>query len=171
MQPIDKVGGKRKASLIRRDGARHLELFLLQGAGTSLYTKDFGGDENFRRHGRHQHQQGADLTPHEGTQASILDALLDGRRIILVSHNKRDKRLFDVYRINIKTGAETLVAQNLATLLRGTPITPVRSCAGATDGVNKTLLYRETETAVFKPLLTTNFRRRSISSAGPQTAS
>ena len=30
--------------------------------------------------------------------------------------------------------------------------------AGATDGVNKTLLYRETEAEPFKPLLTTNFR-------------
>ena len=40
------------------------------------------------------------------------DALPDDDDHILVSHNKRDKRLFDVYRINIKTGAETLVAIN-----------------------------------------------------------
>ena len=72
--------------------------------------------------------KGAGPDAARGTQASILDALPDDDDHILVTHNKRDKRLFDVYRINIKTGAETLVAQNPATSRPGTPITRAK-CA------------------------------------------
>ena len=48
----------------------------------------------------------------------------------------------------------------------GIPTTPVRCAAGATDGVNKTLLYRETEASRSLLLPTTNFREAVIW-AGP----
>ncbi len=160
VQPIDKVGSKEGVKRITAETARDISNYFFKGPQHVLYTKDFGGDENFHvvmadiNTGKVQ-----DLTPHESTQASILDALPDDDDHILVSHNKRDKRLFDVYRINIKTGAETLVAQNPGNITAwNTDHAGKVRAAGATDGVNKTLLYRETETGPFKPLLTTNFR-------------
>lgn len=160
VQPIDKAGSKEGVKRITAETARDISNYFFKGPQHVLYTKDFGGDENFHvvmadiATGKVQ-----DLTPHEGTQASILDALPDDDDHILVSHNKRDKRLFDVYRINIKTGAETLVAQNPGNITAwNTDHAGKVRAAGATDGVNKTLLYRETEAEPFKPLLTTNFR-------------
>jgi dipeptidyl aminopeptidase/acylaminoacyl peptidase len=160
VQPIDKAGSKEGVKRITAETARDISNYFFKGPQHVLYTKDFGGDENFHvvmadiTTGKVQ-----DLTPHEGTQASILDALPDDDDHILVTHNKRDKRLFDVYRINIKTGAETLVAQNPGNITAwNTDHAGKVRAAGATDGVNKTLLYRETEAEPFKPLLTTNFR-------------
>ena len=160
VQPIDKAGSKEGVKRITAETARDISNYFFKGPQHVLYTKDFGGDENFHvvmadiASGKVQ-----DLTPHEGTQASILDALPDDDDHILVTHNKRDKRLFDVYRINIKTGAETLVAQNPGNITAwNTDHAGKVRAAGATDGVNKTLLYRETEAEPFKPLLTTNFR-------------
>ena len=160
VQPIDKAGSKEGVKRITAETARDISNYFFKGPQHVLYTKDFGGDENFHvvmadiTTGKVQ-----DLTPHEGTQASILDALPDDDDHILVTHNKRDKRLFDVYRINIKTGAETLVAQNPGNITAwNTDHAGKGRAAGATDGVNKTLLYRETEAEPFKPLLTTNFR-------------
>ena len=160
VQPIDKAGSKEGVKRITAETARDISNYFFKGPQHVLYTKDFGGDENFHvvmadiATGKVQ-----DLTPHEGTQASILDALPDDDDHILVTHNKRDKRVFDVYRINIKTGAETLVAQNPGNITAwNTDHAGKVRAAGATDGVNKTLLYRETEAEPFKPLLTTNFR-------------
>jgi len=160
VQPIDKAGSKEGVKRITAETARDISNYFFKGPQHVLYTKDFGGDENFHvvmadiATGKVQ-----DLTPHEGTQASILDALPDDDDHILVTHNKRDKRVFDVYRINIKTGAETLVAQNPGNItVWNTDHAGKVRAAGATDGVNKTLLYRETEAEPFKPLLTTNFR-------------
>jgi len=160
VQPIDKAGSKEGVKRITAETARDISNYFFKGPQHVLYTKDFGGDENFHvvmadiATGKVQ-----DLTPHDGTQASILDALPDDDDHILVTHNKRDKRLFDVYRINIKTGAETLVAQNPGNITAwNTDHAGKVRAAGATDGVNKTLLYRETEAEPFKPLLTTNFR-------------
>ena len=160
VQPIDKAGSKEGVKRITAETARDISNYFFKGPQHVLYTKDFGGDENFHVvMADITTRKVQDLTPHEGTQASILDALPDDDDHILVTHNKRDKRLFDVYRINIKTGAETLVAQNPGNITAwNTDHAGKVRAAGATDGVNKTLLYRETEAEPFKPLLTTNFR-------------
>ena len=160
VQPIDKAGSKDGIKRVTSETARDIANYFFKGPGHVLYVKDFGGDENFHvvmadiATGKVQ-----DLTPHDGAKASILDALPDDDEHILVEHNKRDKRLFDVYRINIKTGAETLVAQNPGNITGwNTDHAGKVRAAGTTDGVNKTLLYRDSEADAFKPLLTTNFR-------------
>ncbi len=97
--------------------------------------------------------------PHDGTRASILDSLPGDDNNILVAHNKRDKQVFDVYRVNIKTGAETLAAKNPGNFTEW-----VTDHAGKirgailTDGVNTSLFYRDTEGDEIKSIVTTNFR-------------
>ncbi len=54
-----------------------------------------------------------DLTPWEGVRASIVVELVDNPRHILFSHNRRDLKVFDVVRLNVRTGAETVGATNL----------------------------------------------------------
>ncbi|MBL8311629.1 MAG: S9 family peptidase [Burkholderiales bacterium] len=160
VQPIGKAGSTEGVKRITSETARDISNYFFKGSQHVLYTKDFGGDENFHVvmadivTGKVQ-----DLTPHEGTKASILDDLPDDDDHILVEHNRRDKGVFDVYRINIRTGAETLVAQNPGNITGwNTDHAGKVRAAGTTDGVNKTLLYRATESEPFKPLLSTNFR-------------
>jgi dipeptidyl aminopeptidase/acylaminoacyl peptidase len=160
VQPFDKVGTNESIKRVTNETARDIPDFFFKGANHVLFTKDFGGDENFHvvsadiRTGEVK-----DLTPHDGTRASILDALPDDNDHILVTHNKRDKRIFDVYRVNVKTGIETLVAKNPGNITGW--ITDhdgkLRASVSA-DGVNTTLFYREKETDEFKPIVTTNFR-------------
>ena len=160
VQPIDKVGTKDGIKRVTSETARDISGYFFKTATQVLYVKDFGGDENF-------HVVAVDvttgsikdLTPHEGVQASILDALVDDDDHILVTHNKRDKKIFDVYRINIKTGEEKLAAQNPGNFTEWVTdhAGKIRAAISA-DGVNTSLFYRDTEADAFKPLLTTNFR-------------
>lgn len=160
VQPFDKVGTNEGIKRVTAETARDIPNYFFKGPNHVLFTKDFGGDENFHvvsadiRSGEVK-----DLTPHEGTRAMILDALPDDDDHILVTHNKRDKRIFDVYRVNLKTGKESLVAQNPGNVTNWvTDHAGQLRAAGTSDGVNSTFLYREKESDEFKPLLTTNFR-------------
>ncbi len=125
-----------------------------------LYVKDFGGDENF--HVVSVNLKGEDLkdlTPGDKVRAQIVDGLEDDDAHIIVSHNKRDAKVFDVFRTNVGTGAEKLIAQNPGNITSwGTDHDGKLRIAGTTDGVNTTLLYREKEEDAFKPILTTNFK-------------
>lgn len=145
---------------VTRESARDIPNYFWKGPGTLLYTKDFGGDEN-------DHVVAVDaasgkvtdLTPHAGVRAGIVDALVDDPEHILVQHNKRDRRAFDVYRINVRTGAETLVAQNPGNIVGWTTDHAGRVRMGvASDGVNNTLTYRANDGEPFRPIITTDFR-------------
>ena len=160
VQPIDKIGTKEGIKRVTAETARDIPNYFFKGPQHVLFTKDFGGDENF-------HVVTADiitgvvrdLTPHEGTRASILDALPDDDDHVLVTHNRRDKKIFDVYRVNIKTGEEKLAAQNPGNFTGwNTDHDGKIRVAISSDGVNTSLYFRETEADAFKPILTTNFR-------------
>jgi dipeptidyl aminopeptidase/acylaminoacyl peptidase len=145
---------------VTRESARDIPNYFWKGPGTLLYSKDVGGDEN-------DHVVAVDaasgkvtdLTPHAGVRAAVLDALPDDAEHILVQHNQRNKQIFDVYRVNVKTGAATLVAQNPGNIVGWQTDHLGRVRMGvASDGVNNTLLYRDGDSGEFKPLFTTDFR-------------
>ena len=125
-----------------------------------LYVKDFGGDENF--HVVSVDLAGKDLkdlTPGEKLRAEMVDVLEDDDQFVLLSHNRRDARVFDVYRVDVKTGQESQVAQNPGNITGWvTDHAGHLRVAITTDGVNSSLLYREKEQDAFKPILTTNFK-------------
>ncbi|MBT2333813.1 S9 family peptidase [Variovorax paradoxus] len=52
-----------------------------------------------------------DLTPFKGTRSRISRRIENSPEVVVVS-NARDKKVFDLYRINPATGARTLVARN-----------------------------------------------------------
>ncbi len=160
VQPLQ---GSRLAGTPRqltRESARDIAHYFWKGGDTLLYSKDFGGDENFHVVAVDA-ASGAvrDLTPYDGVRADIVDPLLEAPEHILVQHNRRDAQAFDVYRVHVKTGDEELVAEN-----PGNVVAWQSDHAGcvrlgvASDGVNNTLLYRAGEGQPFKPLLSTDFR-------------
>ena len=160
VQPAAKAGSKEGIRRLTDETARDIAGYFFKGPAHVLYVKDFGGDENFHvvlvdiATGKVR-----DLTPFDGVRANILDALPDDDAHILVTHNQRDRRIFDVYRINILTGNSERVAQNPGNFTGW--ITDhagrIRGAVSA-DGVNTSLYYRASEADPFKAIVTTDFR-------------
>ncbi|MBO9357542.1 prolyl oligopeptidase family serine peptidase [Bordetella petrii] len=140
--------------------ARDISNFFWKGNDIVLYQKDFGGDENFHvlavnaRTGTVH-----DLTPYPGVRAGIEDDLPDDPGHVLISHNQRDPQVFDVYRVNVHTGAAVLVAQNPGNVVGWQTDHAGKVRAALTsDGLETTLLYRDDEATPFRPLITTDYR-------------
>ncbi len=146
---------------LTNESARDVGSFFWKGDRHIVYVKDFGGDENFHVlsvaiDGR---GDGRDLTPFDGVRAGIVDDLQDDDRHMLVSHNRRDKKVFDVFRVDVTTGAATLVAQNPGNIVGWVTDHAGRlRAAVASDGVDSSLLYRDAESQPFRTLLTTDFK-------------
>jgi len=176
MQPVAVAGGERRLNVfvqplqgsrpvgtprrLTSETARDINLYYWKGSRTILYDKDFGGDENFHvvavdvKSGKI-----TDLTPGDKVRASILDDLPDDPHHILVTHNRRNAEVFDVYRIDLRTGRETLVAKNPGDIIgwvtdhRGRVRVAIR-----TEGLNTILLHRTDAKAAFKPIITTDYK-------------
>ena len=125
-----------------------------------VYVQDTGGDENYRLDAVNTNGSGfTELTPFEGVRAGIVDRLEDNDAEMLISLNRRDPKVFDVYRINIDTGAMVLVAENPGNVSEWLTDNDGRlRVAVTTDGVRSSLLYRETEKDPFRMVVTTDFK-------------
>lgn len=85
---------------------------------------------------------------------------------VLVALNKRDSTVFDAYRLNIQTGELSLLVKNPGNITKWYSDTDGKlRMAIASDGVNETLLYRNSEQDEFNHVLTNNFKA-SISPVG-----
>jgi dipeptidyl aminopeptidase/acylaminoacyl peptidase len=160
VQPLDGSRPVGEPRQVTRESARDIPNYFWKGPGTLLYTKDFGGDENFHVVAVDAASgKVTDLTPYEGVRADIVDDLVDDPEHILVQHNRRDRRAFDVYRVNVKTGAEALVALNPGNVVAWQADHAGRVRIGVvSDGVDNTLVYRSTESEPFRPIISTDFR-------------
>ena len=124
------------------------------------YVKDEGGDENIHIYaidinGKNE----IDLTPFENIKAGIIDDLEDDMNSMIIQLNKRDARIYDVYKLDVNTGALDMVAENPGNI--SSWITDNEGkirIAITTDGVNSSMLYRKDETSEFKEILKTNFK-------------
>ena len=157
---VQPVGSSAAPKRITAETDRDIPDYFWKGPNRVVYTKDVGGDENDhivvvdRRGGEPK-----DVTPFPGVKAQIVDVLDAFPDRMLVGLNKRVKEVFDVYDLDLSTGALTLVAENPGNITSwGADHAGQIRYAIATDGVNSTYLYRETPKAPFKPVLTTSFR-------------
>jgi dipeptidyl aminopeptidase/acylaminoacyl peptidase len=162
VQPFDKVGTNEGIKRITSETVRDIPTYYFKGSDHVLFVNDVDGSGNPHVISVNIHSgEKKDLTPHEGARASIVDALPGDDDHILVAHNKRDKSVSDVYRVNLQTGRETLIARNPGNVTDWVADHNGKlRAANATDGVNNVLLYREKETDDFKPIVTTNFREK-----------
>lgn len=78
-----------------------------------LYAKDFEGDENHHvMCVRVEGGEARDLTPFPGAKAGLMGGSHRCKDRVLVQCNKRDPQFFDVYSLDLASGALTLVFQN-----------------------------------------------------------
>jgi len=122
---------------------------------TLLYLKDNGGDENFHIYSTtFNGTEEKDLTPYSNVTVGLLSGLQGVKDEILITMNKEDATVFDVYKLNVKTGKTTHVAKNPGNITNWLADRDgnVRM-AVASDGVVGTILYRDSEKDEFKPFL------------------
>ncbi len=140
---------------------RDIAGYFWKGPGTIVYLRDFAGDENYQLFSVDiTSRKVIALTPFPKVRTEVIDDLrqIDGDHI-LIGLNKRDPQVFDAFRLNIRTGELSEVARNPGNIADW--ITDHRGrlrAAITSDGVNHTLLVRDTERGKFTRLLTTNFR-------------
>ncbi len=125
-----------------------------------VYVQDRGGDENFRLHSVGRDGTGAlDLTPFDGVQCSLVDDLEDEDDAILFQMNRRDPHVFDVYRTDARTGEMRLVAENPGNVQSWhTDHAGRLRVAVTTDGVQTSVLYRDTEADAWRAVATYYFK-------------
>ncbi len=106
--------GKDDAHAITNDQKRGISVFFWQqDSQHMLHMQDTGGDENF-----HLHQtdivtrESRDLTPFPGVRATPVSFSPEYPDTALVALNKRNKQIFDVHKIDLKTGEVTMDTEN-----------------------------------------------------------
>ncbi|HXL27636.1 MAG TPA: S9 family peptidase [Chthoniobacterales bacterium] len=125
-----------------------------------LFLQDSAGDENFHLYSANPNGDNIrDLTPLPGVQVRLVDDLHDHPDDIIVALNQRNREIFDAYRLNVKTGELACIAENPGNIDHW--VTDHKGdirAATTTDGVNASLLYRDSHEAAWKTVLTTTFR-------------
>ncbi|HVI10704.1 MAG TPA: S9 family peptidase [Candidatus Binatia bacterium] len=106
--------GQADDRVITNDRKRGIRMFSWQyDSRNILYSQDVGGDENWRIYQTNiASKQTKDLTPFEKVRADIVALEPSHPEAILVQLNKRDAKVFDVYRANLKTGELALDTEN-----------------------------------------------------------
>jgi dipeptidyl aminopeptidase/acylaminoacyl peptidase len=106
--------GKTDDRAVTADKHRGIRNFLWQYDNKHiLYTQDVGGDENWRLYQTDiASKQTKDLTPFEKVRVDVVAYEWSSPDTILVQMNQRDAKLFDVHRIDLKSGKVELDTEN-----------------------------------------------------------
>ncbi len=125
-----------------------------------VFMRDDGGNENWYLVATDVNTgEEKPLTKMEGVRSQIIDDLEDIPEEMIIGLNQRNPQVFDPYRLNLTTGEMTMIAENPGNITGWmTDHEGKLRVANATDGVNTSLLYRDSEEDAFKVVLTTNFK-------------
>ncbi len=150
-----------KATRLTSVTDRDIRKFVWKGSSHIIFARDFGGDENDHLFSVSvRSKKIVELTPWQGVKSMMIDDLEDvDINEVMIAHNKRKPELFDVYRVNINSGAIKLVAENNNNYTVWIPDhNGVIRGAVATDGVNSHFYYREDDKKEFRKTFTTDFK-------------
>ncbi|HJW93615.1 MAG TPA: S9 family peptidase [Thermoanaerobaculia bacterium] len=114
-----KTIGKDDDKVITADKKRGIrQYFWTEDNNHIVYAQDNDGDENFHLYGVDLDSGTVrDYTPFLGTRATPVASEPSHPDEMLVSINARDRRVFDVYRLNLSTGALVLDTKNPGDIL------------------------------------------------------
>jgi len=106
--------GKTDDRVVTSDRKRGIRNFEWQyDSRNILYAQDKDGDENWHVYQTNiASKQTKDLTPFEKSRADLLSFEPGYPDTVLIQSNQRDAKVFDVYRMKLKTGEMTLDTQN-----------------------------------------------------------
>jgi dipeptidyl aminopeptidase/acylaminoacyl peptidase len=156
-----KTVGQEDGKKVTADKKRGIRQYLwAQDDKTLLYLQDADGDENFHVYGVNLDTGNVrDLTPFQGVRAAPANVSQKVRDRILVTMNLRDRKLMDVYEVNLDTGAVKLVAENPGDVLAwdSNDDLEVRVAQAQKPDASTEIRVRDNPTAPWKTLLTAPF--------------
>lgn len=148
--------GKSDDRVITSDPKRGISAYFWRGDSQHiLYVQDTGGDEDFHLYQTAiSNRETKDLTPFEKVRAMIVMADARFPDEMLVALNKRDKRLHDVYRLNLKTGDLKVEAENPGDIAGWTAnnAMQVRAAQAMLPGGIQDIRVRENDSAPWKSI-------------------
>ena len=106
--------GKTDNRAVTADKKRGIRNFTWQYDNQHIvYTQDVGGDENWRLYQTDTAtKQTKDLTPFDKVRVDLVAYDWKSPNTVLIQMNKRDPKLFDVYRLDLNTGKMDLDTEN-----------------------------------------------------------
>lgn len=124
-----------------------------------IYMHDEDGKENF--HLYHQNirtKVSRDLTPYPNVKLQILPINSENNSEIYIKLNKRDAKVFDLYKLNVENASLTLVEKNTGefSYWREDRSGNIK-LAVVTDGVNEKFLYKSNLNKNYEEFLSVNF--------------
>jgi dipeptidyl aminopeptidase/acylaminoacyl peptidase len=150
LRPVDSEpsGEPAEAKQITADKKRGIRAYFWTYDGNHLiYMQDADGDENFHCYSVDIHTNIVrDLTPFQGVKAEPIELDPDFSDQFLVGMNLNDPQVFDVYRLNLHTGAVEFDTQNPGNIINwlSDPQFQIRVAVAATPDGGSDLLYRAT---------------------------
>src|SRR5437868_12670204 len=110
-------GGEARRLTSEKD--RDIQQYFWKGNDFVIYQMDDRGDENFHlKRGEVTSGEVKDLTAFPKVRSELIDDLEDiSETDVLFRMNKRDPKVFDVFRLNVPTGEMKLAAQNPANIV------------------------------------------------------
>lgn len=108
--------GDDKKKLIQLDPkGRRTSLYWSRDSRHIYFHEDNDSDENYRIFYvdiDHPNQAATNITHLENTRALLVETMVSDPENIIVMHNNRDKSVSDLFKINIKTRKQILIAEN-----------------------------------------------------------
>lgn len=142
------------------DTVRGITNYLWVDNNQILYLNDIDGNETFHLFAVNKEgTQSVDLTPFENIKLRFLDIPPQKGDEIYICLNKRKAEVFDLYKLNYKTGKLKMIDENPGNIsywkedIHG----DIR-LASSTDGVNETILFKKEKNAAYTEVITLNFK-------------
>lgn len=154
--------GREDDAQVTNDTHRGIRIHFWAEDGQRLfYLQDIGGDENWHVYSVDLETKAVrDLTPFQGVRAAnvMLDKKFPGQ--MLVGLNLRDRRVFDMHRVDLQTGAIVLDTQNPGDVLGWVtdPDFQIRACQAQNPRDASTVVrVRDGKDAPWRDLVTLPF--------------
>jgi dipeptidyl aminopeptidase/acylaminoacyl peptidase len=148
--------GKKDDRMITADKKRGIRAyFWTYDKEHLIYMQDSDGDENWHLYAVNMNtQKTRDLTPYKGVRAEMIARNVEFPHEILVGLNKRDKRVMDAYRMDLRTGKITLDTENPGNIVgwEADARLQIRAANATTADGGSELLYREEPGKPFKAI-------------------
>lgn len=160
LRPVNNEGAGSEEKQLTHETERDVAGFTWKGSDTLVYFKDNGGDENFRAYSFNiTTGKTLSLVSDKNSRTELISGLDNDPDYVLLQNNNRDKTVFDVYRVNVRTGESTLLIQNPGSITRWVADNNgIIRLAVSTDGLRSVLLYRSDEKAAPWPLISTDYK-------------
>jgi dipeptidyl aminopeptidase/acylaminoacyl peptidase len=154
---VRKIGSD-SVIMITSETERDISMFLWAGKDRILFLKDNKGDENYKLYSAKSDGSGIkSLIDLDNVNAKFIDKKLYNGDEMIISLNKRNPAIYDIYRINVETGKLRLIFQNPGNIQKfiADHEGSVRLAFGA-DGANSALYFRDNESQQFRKIMTVN---------------